>query len=417
MGTALRSVRTDRLTQRTGGCPIDEARDSQYTQRAMIRISQIPERRRLLCATFLFALLTVSGGAGYAGDFSGSFASAVLMDAETGEILLESNGHVQHQPASIVKMMVAFIVMEKLEEGSLHLGDEITVSRRASKMGGSQVYLKQGEVFTLEQLMKAMMIHSGNDASTAIAEYVTGSAEAFVDLMNMKARELGLTETVFHSVHGLPPEKGQQPDLTSAHDLAVLARAVVRYPKLLEWCSIVSEPFRGGAFTLQNTNKLLTRYRGADGIKTGYTKESGYSIVATAARDSTRMIAVVMGAPSDQARSVEATRLLTIGFNMFKQVQLASAGQLLDKKLPVRNGKKEEINLRYAADLRVSVRTERVPEVVLVEDLSPSVEAPVREGETVGKASARLGDQVLVSVDIVSAETVEEASLIDRFFR
>ena len=383
----------------------------------MCRISKIPERCRLLCVTCLFALLTGPAGPVHAGDFSGSFASAVLMDAETGEVLLESNSRVQHEPASIVKMMVAFIVMEKLDEGSLHLEDEITVSRRASKMGGSQVYLKQGEVFTLEQLMKAMMIHSGNDAATAIAEYVAGSAEAFVDLMNMKARELGLTQTEFHSVHGLPPEKGQQPDLTSAHDLAVLARAVVRYPKLLEWCSIVSEPFRRGAFTLHNTNKLLTRYRGVDGIKTGYTKESGYSVVATATRDSTRMIAVVMGAPTDQARVVEATRLLTIGFNMFKQVQLAQAGQSLSRKLPVRNGKKEEIDLRYASDLRVSVRTERVPEVVLVEDLSADVEAPVHEGETVGKATARLGDQVLMSVDIVSAETVEKASLIDRFFR
>jgi len=339
------------------------------------------------------------------------------MDAETGDFLLEANSHVQHEPASIVKMMVAFIVMEKLDEGSIHLEDEITVSRRASKMGGSQVYLKEGEVFTLEQLMKAMMIHSGNDAATAIAEYVAGSAEAFVDLMNMKARELGLNQTEFHSVHGLPPEKGQEPDLTSAHDLAVLGRALVRYPKLLAWCSIVTEPFRRGAFTLQNTNKLLTRYRGADGIKTGYTKESGYSMVATATRNSTRMIAVVMGAPTDQARSVEATRLLTIGFNMFKQVQLAQAGQSLSRKLPVRNGKKEEIDLRYASDLRVSVRTERVPELVLVEDLSPAVEAPVREGETVGKASAKLGDQVLMSVDIVSAETVEKASLIERFFQ
>lgn len=376
------------------------------------------KRCRLLCVTFLCALLTGLGEVGRAEEgFSGSLASAVLMDAGSGEILLESNSHGQHQPASIVKMMVALIVMEKIEEGTLHLEDEIRVSRRASKMGGSQVYLKEGEVFTLEQFMKAMMVHSGNDAAVAVSEYVAGSAEAFVDLMNMKAKELGLRESVFHSVHGLPPGKGQEPDLTSAHDLAVLARSVVRYPELLEWCSIVSEPFRGGAFILRNTNKLLTRYRGVDGVKTGYTKASGYCIVATATRDSTRMIAVVMGAPTDQARTVETTRLLTIGFNMFKQVQLARAGESLTRKLPVRNGKKEEIDLRYAADLSVSVRVERVPEVVLVEELSATLEAPVREGTPVGKANAKLGDQVLMSVDIVSAETVEEASLFERFFR
>lgn len=383
----------------------------------MCRILQSEYGCPLLCVALLCALLTGSADVGRAEGFSGSFASAVLMDAETGEILLESNSHKQHQPASIVKMMVALIVMEKLGEGSLHLEDEIKTSRWASKMGGSQVYLKEGEVFTLEQLMKAMMVHSGNDASTAIAEHVAGSAEAFVDLMNMKARELGLTQTMFHSVHGLPPGKGQHPDLTSAHDLALLARVVVRYPKLLEWCSIVSEPFRGESFILQNTNKLLTRYRGVDGIKTGYTRESKYSIAATATRDSTRMIAVVMGAPTQQVRTAETTRLLTIGFNMFKQVQLAQAAQPLARKLPVRDGKKEEIGLRYAADLRVSVRVERVPELVLVEDLSADVEAPVREGETVGKASVKLGDQVLKSVDILSAETVERASLIERLLR
>jgi D-alanyl-D-alanine carboxypeptidase (penicillin-binding protein 5/6) len=372
---------------------------------------------RLLCLAFLCALLTGPTGAGHAEGFSGSFASAVLMDAETGEILLESNSHRTHQPASIVKMMVALIVMEKIEEGRIHLEDEIKVSRKASQMGGSQVYLKEGEVFTLEQLMKAMMVHSGNDAAVSVAEHVAGSAEAFVDLMNMKARELGLAESVFRSVHGLPPGKGQEPDLTSAYDLARLARAAIRYPKLIEWCSIVTEPFRGGAFTLHNTNKLLTRYRGVDGIKTGYTKASGYSIAATATRDSSRMIAVVMGAPTDQARSVEVTRLLTIGFNMFKHVPLARAGQALTKKLPVRNGKKEEIDLRYSADLSVSVRAERVPEVVLVEELSAAVEAPVQEGKPVGKASAKLGDQVLLSVDIVTAETVERASLFERFFR
>ena len=383
----------------------------------MCRTPQFPKRCRLLSVTLLLALLTGSMDAGRAEEFSGSFASAVLMDAETGEILIESNVHRKHQPASIVKMMVALIVMEKVEEGRLGLDDEIRVSRRASQMGGSQVYLKQGEVFTLEQLMKAMMVHSGNDAAVSIAEHVAGSAEAFVDLMNMKARELGLTESVFQSVHGLPPGKGQKADLTSASDLAVLARALIRYPKVLEWCSIVSEPFRGESFVLQNTNKLLTRYRGVDGIKTGYTKESGYSMVATATRDSSRMIAVVMGAPSDEARSVEVTRLLTIGFNMFKRVQLARADQFLNKTLPVRNGKQEAVSLRYAADLWVSVKTEKVPEVVLVEELVEAVEAPVREGEPVGKASAKLGDQVLMSVGIVSAETVERASLLDRLFR
>lgn len=371
----------------------------------------------MLGLAFLFALIVGSVEAEGAEDFSGAFVSAVLMNASSGEVLIECNSHAQHEPASMVKMMVALIVMEKHKAGSLRFEDEVTVSRKASKMGGSQVYLKEGEVFTVEQLMKAMMIHSGNDAAAAISEYVAGSTESFVDLMNLRARDLGMNETVFCSVHGLPPGKGQQGDLSSAHDLAVLARALVEYPQVLAWCSIVSEPFRGGSFILQNTNKLLTRYRGMDGIKTGYTKASGYGITATAVRDSMRMIAVVMGAPTEQARSVETTRLLTIGFNMFREVQLTGAGQLLSKKLAVRDGKRAEISLRYASDLRVSVRSERVSEVALVEDLPESVEAPIREGDPVGKMAAKLGDQVLMSVDIVAAETVEKASLIERLFR
>jgi D-alanyl-D-alanine carboxypeptidase (penicillin-binding protein 5/6) len=371
----------------------------------------------MLCGCFLLLLLAGAPHAGHAEEYSGSFVSAALMDAETGDFLLECNGHAQHPPASIVKMMVALIVMERVRDGALHLEEEVAVSRRASQMGGSQVYLKQGEVFTLEQLMKAMMIHSGNDAAVAVAEHVAGSAEAFVDLMNTKAGEMGLKESVFRSVHGLPPGKGQEPDLTSAHDLAVIARAVVRHPKLLEWCSTVSEPFRGGTFCLHNTNKLLTRYKGVDGIKTGYTRASRFSIAATATRDSKRMIAVVLGAPTEQARSIETTRLLTTGFNRFKQVQLARAGQELSKKVPIRNGKKGEIGLRYAGDLRLTVRAENAQDVVLTETLPEDVEAPVLEGATVGRAIATLGDQVLGSVDIVAAETVEEASLMERLFR
>jgi D-alanyl-D-alanine carboxypeptidase (penicillin-binding protein 5/6) len=383
----------------------------------MRRISNGPHPCLVLAGSFLLVLFAGVLRIGQAEEYKGSFVSAALMEAETGEFLLESNSRAQHPPASLVKMMVALIVMEKVGQGALHLEEEVTVSRRASQMGGSQVYLKQGEVFTLEQLMKAMMIHSGNDAAVALAEHVAGSAEAFVDLMNLKAGEMGLTDSVFRSVHGLPPGKGQEPDLSSARDLAVIARAVVRLPKLLEWCSTVSEPFRGGAFLLRNTNKLLTSGNGVDGIKTGYTRGSMFSIAATATRDSIRMIAVVLGAPTDRARSIETTRLLTIGFNRFKEVQVARAGQTLAKKLPIRNGKKEEIDLRYAGDLCLKVKAENARDVVLAEDLPQDMKAPVAEGQTVGRASAKLGDRVLGSVDIVAAEPVEEASFMERLFR
>lgn len=348
--------------------------------------------------------------------FQSPVTAALLMDAATGEVLYELNSHAQHPPASMVKMMVALIVTEKVREGSLKLEEPITVSVRAAKIGGSQVYLKQGEVFTLEELMKAMMIHSANDASVAIAEAVAGSVEAFVDLMNLKAKELGMNDTVFHSVHGLPPGKGQQMDLSSAYDLALLGQRLVQEPKILEWTSTIEEPFRGGQFTLHNTNKMLSRFRGMDGIKTGYIRESGFCITATAARDGTRMIAVVLGAANNAMRTAETTRLLSLGFNTYKTVTLATAGQALAKRLKVKKGKAPDVGLIYASDLRVSVKNDQASQVVFADDLPPEVEAPVQEGTVLGKATARLGDRVLGEVNIVAAETNEKASFWKRLF-
>lgn len=369
-----------------------------------------------LWAVVASVLLLAPPQAGAAESFKTSVPAAVLMDAATGEILYEQDIHTQYPPASMVKMMVALIVMEKVREGSLRLEDSITISGRAAKIGGSQVYLKQGEVFTLEELMKALMIHSANDASTAIAETVAGSVEAFVDLMNLKAQEIGMKDTVFHSVHGLPPGKGQEKDLSSAHDMALLGRVLSQNPKILQWASTVEEPFRGGQFTLHNTNKLLTRYKGMDGIKTGYIRESGFCITATAMRDSTRMIAVVMGAPTDAVRTVETTRLLTLGFNTYKTLTLATAGQPLKQRLKVKSGKTPDIGLKYASDLRVSVNVNKASEVVFTEELPEKIDAPVQEGAVVGKATAKLGDRILGQVDVVSAETNLKASLWERIF-
>jgi D-alanyl-D-alanine carboxypeptidase (penicillin-binding protein 5/6) len=369
-----------------------------------------------LWAVVASVLLLAPPQAGAAETFTTSVPAAVLMDAATGEILYEQDIHTQYPPASMVKMMVALIVMEKVREGSLRLEDSITISGRAAKIGGSQVYLKQGEVFTLEELMKGLMIHSANDASTAIAETVAGSVEAFVDLMNLKAQEIGMKDTVFHSVHGLPPGKGQEKDLSSAHDMALLGRVLSQNPKILQWTSTVEEPFRGGQFTLHNTNKLLTRYKGMDGIKTGYIRESGFCITATAMRDSTRMIAVVMGAPTDAVRTVETTRLLTLGFNTYKTLTLATAGQPLKQRLKVKSGKTPDIGLKYASDLRVSVNVNKASEVVFTEELPEKIDAPVQEGAVVGKATAKLGDRILGQVDVVSAETNLKASLWERIF-
>ncbi|MFC1890368.1 D-alanyl-D-alanine carboxypeptidase family protein [Thermodesulfobacteriota bacterium] len=336
------------------------------------------------------------------------------MDHATGEILFESNLHMSLPPASMTKMMTALIAMEEIETGNMELQRPVKVSAKASLIGGSQVYLKHGEDFTLEELMRALMIHSANDAAVAIAETVAGSTEAFVDLMNMRASELGMIDSTFHSVHGLPPGKGQKMDATSAYDMAILARHLIRYPKVLEWTSIMTAPFRGGKFTLYNTNKLIGRYQGLDGIKTGYIKESGYCVTATALRRSRRMISVVMGAPSEKAKQTETTRLLTMGFHMYRTLTLADASQVIEGGLSVEDGKVDRIAVAYAEPLSIEVRKDRASEVELVNDLPEEIEAPVTSGQVVGKGIARLDGQTLAETPIIALESVEEASLWEK---
>jgi D-alanyl-D-alanine carboxypeptidase (penicillin-binding protein 5/6) len=246
--------------------------------------------------------------------------SAVLMEAATGAILFEKDMHKQRAPASMVKMMLMLLMAEKLRAGELHLSDTITATAHASKMGGSQVYLREGETFTLEEMLKAIAIASANDACVAVAEHVSGTVEGFIELMNERAKVLNLDDTHFDSVHGLPPSNGHAGDLTSAHDMAVLARELTTHPEILVWSAMKEDSLRGGKFVLMNTNKLVYQVPGVDGIKTGFHAQAGFNVTATAQRDGLRMIAVVMGAPNSSVRFEEAKRLLALGFNSYRKV-------------------------------------------------------------------------------------------------
>src|ERR671931_1210375 len=242
------------------------------------------------------------------------------MEADPGAFLYEKDSHKQRAPASMVKLMLMLVVMEKVRAGELHLSDTIIASAHASKMGGSQVYLREGETFSLEEMMKAIVIASANDACVAVAEHIAGSVEGFLDLMNDRAKALNLTDSLFASVHGLPPSNGNPPDLTSAHDMAVLARELIKYPEILHWGAKKEAKLRDGKFILTNTNKLIYQFPGADGLKTGFHHGAGFNITATAQRDGVRLIAVVMGAPTSTVRFDEAKRLLAMGFNGYKKV-------------------------------------------------------------------------------------------------
>ncbi|HMP91186.1 MAG TPA: D-alanyl-D-alanine carboxypeptidase family protein [Kiritimatiellia bacterium] len=242
------------------------------------------------------------------------YVSALVIDAATGDPLFARNATAKVYPASVLKLMGLYVILDLVDQGKLKLNDMVTSSVEAYRMGGSQVYLDVGEQFSIEDLLYALMIQSANDAAVALAEHIAGSREGFVRMMNAKARELGMNQTTFHSVHGLPPAAGQQPDVTTARDIARLSQALLRFPEALRITSTTERGFRNNSFQMQTHNSLLKRVPGCDGLKTGYFRLAGYSIAATAQRDGKRVIAVVMGSTSKQARDQAATQLIEEGF-------------------------------------------------------------------------------------------------------
>jgi D-alanyl-D-alanine carboxypeptidase (penicillin-binding protein 5/6) len=246
--------------------------------------------------------ISASSGTKSAPSKTAGYQAYLVLDATSGKILEEANGRLKWPPASIAKLMLTYIVMEKIYRAELKLSDPVTVSRKAAAIGGSQVYLKEGEVFSLEDLMRATLIESANDAAYAIGEYVAGSKEEFIRLMNAKARSLHMQDTEFHSIHGLPPSKGQLEDVTTCRDLAILAEALLKYPIVLQWTSVRRSRFRNGTFIMTSGNRLLSKMPEIDGLKTGYYRRAGHNIVATAKKGNLRLVVIVLGSPTAGAR-------------------------------------------------------------------------------------------------------------------
>ncbi len=346
---------------------------------------------------------------------TGDFKSALVIDADTGLVLASTNAQVRRQPASMLKMMTELIVLEHIADGDMKMEDVVTVSARSSNMGGSQVYLKHGETFSVEELLGALAIHSANDAAVALAEHLAGSVEAFVDLMNMRAQDLGMLNSDFHSVHGLPAAYKQSPDLTTAEDLAILGRELIKHSEALVWSSTKTAPFRDGKFTLYNPNKLVGKFRGLDGLKTGFTGPAGFCVTATAVQKGKRLISVVMGCSTDKARATETTRLLTYGFNAYKQVKIIpTAGVVLPEPVGVRGGKVSEITIKYGESLTVMVPRNREGHLVVENRLPEKVEAPLPAGAEVGQAVVLLDGVELGQVTLLLAEELPKGNWWNR---
>jgi D-alanyl-D-alanine carboxypeptidase (penicillin-binding protein 5/6) len=250
------------------------------------------------------------------------YVGAITIDAASGKVLFEDHADVQGYPASVQKVMTLMVILDRVNQNALKLDEKVPVSVEASRTGGSQVYLDPRESFTVDDLLYALMVQSANDAAVALATYVGGSTDSFIELMNQKAKSIGMKNTKFHSVHGLPPSEGQQPDITTARDLSILARELIlKYPQALKYTSTIKRDFRDGKFIMQNHDHLLTSFPGCDGLKTGYFKQAGYSIISTAVRNKSRVITVILGADKgtnprhpNTLRDEKAAELMTKGF-------------------------------------------------------------------------------------------------------
>ncbi len=376
----------------------------------------IRQRRQWIAVVMiLFIVTTVFSNRSFAKNRP--YKSSLLMDGKTGQILSEYNAHKRVIPASIVKMMVLLLVMEKIDAGKIHLSDIVTVSAWASKIGGHQVYLAEGEKFSLVELLKAVAISSANDAATAVAEYLAGSTEACVDMMNARAEELGMNDTMFANVHGLPPDKGQKENYTSAYDIALLAQELLEYPQLLAWTSIVEDTFRDGTFTLTNTNRqLLRNYRGVDGLKTGFhPRGAGFNVCVTAKRDDQRLIAVVLGASQKVDRHRAIVELLNLGFNQFEKIVVLRKGFPVGDPILVARGKRPTTTLVASDNVTIFVKKGQEQEIRQEVNIPVDhIVAPVSRGARYGEVVLFLGEQFLTKVDLVTEDDLPEGSLVER---
>lgn len=339
--------------------------------------------------------------------------SIILMDGTTGTIIFERNSREEVQLASITKVMSMMIVMDAINNNTLTMDDIVTTSSHAASMGGSQVYLKEGEEFTVREMLKAVAIHSANDCTVALAEKVCGSESTFVDRMNEKAKELGMNDTYFLDCTGLTDDG----HYSTAYDIAIMSREVVnKYPSILEFTSIWHDTFRDGAFSLDNTNRLVNSYNGLDGLKTGFTTKAGYCLTATAKRDTLRLVSVVLGTDGPNVRFQETKKLLDYGF---ANVQLLKANKKdeIVKRVDIQKGVEKSVNAVYQNDLDVTIlkrdkgKLER--NIIILDNIT----APLKKGEVIGSVEYKIGDEIIAKENIVSKDDVKKASFVTLMFR
>ena len=333
--------------------------------------------------------------------------SAILMDAATGTVLYEYNADEALPPASVTKIMTLLIVMEAIDSGALKLDDQVSVSANAASMGGSQIFLEEGELMSVEDMLKSVIISSANDAAVALAEHVAGSEEAFVQKMNARAAELNMNNTYFENTNGLDDTVTKH--LTSARDIAIMSRELIKHKKILEYSSIWMDTIRNGSFGLTNTNRLVRFYNGATGLKTGSTAKAKFCVSATAKRGNMHLICVIMGAESRDVRNATATKLLDYGFANFELFTVQP--KKLDE-LRVLGGTESTCGISLS-EFNCIVPKGSGSKITAETQIKPDLTAPINIGDEAGEIVYKNGNEVIGKAKIIATENVEKIQYYD----
>ena len=349
-------------------------------------------------------------------DFAPNGKSAILVDNLSGKVLYEKNADEKLAPASMTKLASMLMVMEAIDNGNLKFEDKVTISEEAANMGGSQVFLQAGEVYTVYDLLKSVAIASGNDAVVALAEKIGGSQSGFIDMLNKRLKEIGATNTNFVNAHGLDAEG----HYSTARDMSIIARELLKHPKILEFTSIYEEYLEkndGSRIWLVNTNKLVRFYDGVDGLKTGFTKTAGYCLTATASKNNFRLISVVMGEDTSENRSSDTVKMLNYGFNTFKINIIKTKGESLGK-VRVEKGKQDKANIVLLNDAtEILKNTDPVTEYNFNLKVN-KIKAPVKVGDIVGTAEIIDSEGNIVDeVDVTVEKDIKKANILDYMLR
>ncbi|MEM0529925.1 D-alanyl-D-alanine carboxypeptidase family protein [Zongyangia sp. HA2173] len=331
--------------------------------------------------------------------------SVILLEQSTGEVLYSYNPDEQYPPASITKIMTLLLVMEAIDAGKITVDDMVTCSQHAADMGGSQIWLEPNEQMSVHDLLKATAVSSANDAATCLAEYVAGSEEAFVAMMNQRAQELGMKNTVFKNTNGLDAEG----HLSTARDIAIMSMELLKHPKILEYTTIWMDSLRGGETQLVNTNKMIRYYDGATGLKTGTTDGAGSCLSASATRNGMTLIAVTLGSATSDERFYTAKKLLDYGFANYELANI----QPMSAETPVKvtGGVENEVTVEPQPPEPLVLPKGRSQEITQEIELMPQVSAPVEKGQTVGRVIVKLGEEKILTYPMVASQSVEKMTL------